>query len=141
MIKNPSGRLVPIRPGMTIPPEQKPKNTLFKLKGSSIIKPFKLPVHKPPGTRHHPIAPFLVVTVVKKRNILLEQQGIPDIEKYDVYEVISFHNTEKAGSVSFVNFKPSTDNIWRVTTKYVKQIPYNTMFDLDLCKNTYEENL
>ena len=70
--------------------------------------------------------------VVKKRNIALEKQNYENLEKNDIYEIVSFNTTNKGASIAFVNYKPVNTPEWRVIAKYVKKIAYNNVnFDID----------
>lgn len=72
--------------------------------------------------------------VVKKRNIALEKQNYENIEKNDIYEIVSFNTTNKGASIAFVNYKPINTAEWRIIAKYVKKIPYNNVnFNIDTC--------
>jgi hypothetical protein len=72
--------------------------------------------------------------VVKKRNIALEKQNYENLEKNDIYEIVSFNTTNKGASIAFVNYKPVNTSEWRVIAKYVKKIPYNNLnFNIDTC--------
>jgi len=138
MIKNPSGRMVPIKQNMILPTRNiNPKNPSKPLQQQkqnlNQIPRALAPIFTP--------APFIVALVVKKRNLYLEQISFPNIENYDVYEIIAFYNTEKLGSVGFVNYKPVNTSTWRIITKYIKQVSYNQILDIASCPNTYEEQI
>ena len=72
--------------------------------------------------------------VVKKRNIALEKQNYENLEKNDIYEIVSFNTTNKGASIAFVNYKPVHSAEWREIAKYVKKIAYNNVnFNIDTC--------
>ena len=128
MRMNSAGKMV-VRTNKTAPMKIAPIKNTKEIGGP-------LPVIKlPPLNTAIPVIQYINALVVKKRNIALELQGVDTT----IYEVIAFFNNDKSASVIYANYKPINSVDWRILGKYLKKIPYNTDFNLDMCDSVYEE--
>ena len=80
----------------------------------------------------------LYVLAVKKRNLYMENKVFIDIEKYDVYQVVCFYNNERGATLAYTYYEPCNCKQWRVLSKVLKKVPYNSNVDIDKCETVQE---
>jgi hypothetical protein len=126
-----NGKLVPIPISTpTLTPTLTPKLT-----------PTLIPHHTEPvqtvNDTHTQTQP-LYVLAVKKRNLYMENKVFIDIEKYDVYQVICFYNNERGATLAYTYYEPCNCKEWRVLSKVLKKVSYNSNVDIDKCETVQE---
>ena len=86
----------------------------------------------------HTSSQSLYVLAVKKRNLYMENKVFIDIEKYDVYQVVCFYNNERSATLAYTYYEPCNCKQWRVLSKVLKKVPYNSNVDIDKCETVQE---
>lgn len=146
MIKNPSGRMVPrnLVPHAQSQSQSQSRPSRKAQPGSTRLTNKQVNTNKPITQKNiigYPVVEYMSALVIKKRNVYLESQNYSEIEKQDVYEIVSLHNNPKNGLVEYLNYKPVTTENWRPITKYLKKIQYNVCYKIENCETIQENSL
>jgi hypothetical protein len=123
MIRNPSGRMVPKPAHMKNIPQPNLPGNQKPVFANKIVHKFKVL----PGPK------YINLFVVKKRNKHLEQLNIPNIEKHDVFEVLSVFENGRNSFVEYENYNPVDTDEWRILSKSVRRSQYDTQNNVNNC--------
>jgi hypothetical protein len=137
MIKNASGRMVPIHAGMNIPCQQQGpprRNAPPAQYHRSNFDPQKPNATKKTSTYVPPPPEYITAVVIQKRNIYMEEQKLENVADYDTYEIVSFYNNHRNGASAYTNYLPVTTDKWRDIAKYIKKAQFNVPFDPQSCE-------